>query len=117
MRKLSEIRGEDALDVLADIIEPVSKIFEDETFVAYAKAGKRFMLTQNVLRHHKQEILTVLAILNDVPPEEYNPSLIEIPMLVIELFNDPDLLQLFQSAAPSAFSGSATESTTETVAG
>lgn len=116
MRKLSEIRGEDALDVLADIIEPVSKIFEDENFVAYAKAGNRLMLTQNVLREHKREILTVLAILEDVQPDKYNPSVIEIPALVINLFNDPDLISLFQLAAPSAFSGSATESTEGIVA-
>lgn len=116
MRKLSEIRGEDALDVLADILEPVSRIFADETLVAHMKSGKKLLAANNILRCHKQEILTILAVLNDVPPKEYKPSVIEIPLLVIQLLNDPDLMPLFQSAAPSAFSGSAMESITETVA-
>ena len=30
MRKLSEIKGEEALDVLAEIIEPAAEIFTDE---------------------------------------------------------------------------------------
>ena len=30
MRKLSEIKGEEALDALAEIIEPAAEIFTDE---------------------------------------------------------------------------------------
>ena len=33
MRKLSEYKNEDALDLLADILEPVAHIFADKDFV------------------------------------------------------------------------------------
>lgn len=109
MRKISEIRGEDALDILADLIEPVSVIFIDEAFVQAIRENRKIDAVKVVLRNHKKEILTVLAILNGVEPESYNPSLAELPVLVINLLNDPDLAEVFSSADSGTNSGSATE--------
>ena len=37
--KLSEFKGEEALDVLADIFEPLSVIFTDDEVQALSKTG------------------------------------------------------------------------------
>ena len=39
--KLSEIKGERALEVLADLIEPVAEILGDKEIVAVLQSGKR----------------------------------------------------------------------------
>ena len=39
MRKLSEVKGEEALDVLADILEPIVTIINDEEVKAGFECG------------------------------------------------------------------------------
>ena len=41
LRKLSEIKGEEALDTLADLLDPVSDVFSDEKFAEYIRKGKK----------------------------------------------------------------------------
>ncbi len=96
MRKLSEIRGENALDVLADLLEPVSEIFTDREFTKKLHDGDKMCACVLAIRNHKSAILKILAILEGVSPEEYNPSLAEIPILLLQLLNDPDVVAVFQ---------------------
>jgi len=114
MKKLSEIRGDDALDVLAEILEPVSEIFTDNDFVDKIRKEKKIQAASIILKNHKAAILKILAILKGVDPGEYNPSLIELPMLVLGLMNDPELLPVFHLAGLKISSGSAMENTEET---
>lgn len=113
MRKLSEIKGEDALDVLANIVGELAEITGDAQFILFARTGNKMGMVKRLLSEHKREILHVLAYIEGVEPETYEPSLIEIPKLLIELLNDPDLLSLFQSQDTVTSSGSATENTEE----
>lgn len=96
MRKLSEIRGEDALDVLADLLEPVSEIFTDNEFINKIRGGEKMKACTLAIRNHKAAVLRILATLNGVAPEAYNPSLAEIPILLLQLLNDPDVVAVFQ---------------------
>ena len=114
MRKLSEICGEDALDFLADIVEEVAVVCEDDEFVELARTRNKMGMIKCLLRNHKAEVLNILACLNDTDMKEFRPSVVEIPKMLIELFNDPDLASLFISQDTVASSGSATESTEET---
>lgn len=114
MRKFSEIKGEDALDVLADILEPISEIVADKKFVNLLTGNKKAQAAACALKHHKKEVLTILAVLDGTPVEEYAPSVLEIPALILKLLNDPDLIKVFQLADPEKFSGSATGNTEET---
>lgn len=114
MRKLSEIKGEDALDVLANIVEEVAEISGDAQFVLLARTKNKMGMVKQLLKEHKREILNILAYIEGEEPETYEPSLIEIPKMLLEFFNDPDLVSLFQSQDTVTSSGSATESTEET---
>jgi hypothetical protein len=113
MRKISEIKGEDALDVLADLLDPVSEICVDEKVKELFKKRKKLNLAAYILKEHKKSILTILALLEGVKPDEYKPSLAVLPVLVLQLLNDPDVIAVFQSAGLETFSGSATENTQE----
>ena len=95
MRKLSEIKGEEALDVLAEIIEPAAQIFTDENVKEALKSGSRIKAVKIILKDHKKAIITLMATLEETPVEEYKPTLLALPALIIEVLNDPELNSLF----------------------
>lgn len=96
MRKLCEIKGEDGLKVLAEIIDPATEIFADEEIKDALKKSKEYSKAiKIILKNHSKAIITILAALDGVNIEEYQPSMLELPARLIELFNDPDLQKLF----------------------
>ena len=98
--KLSEIKGEQALDVLADIIEPVTAICIDEEIQSMVKSGvPTLKMVKPIIKNHKKEIVEILAILDGENPAEYEVNVLTLPLKLLELLNDPTIKQLFQSAA------------------
>ena len=95
MRKLSEIKGEEALDVLAEIIEPAAEIFTDENVKKALKSESRIKAAKIILKDHKKAILALMAALEETPVEEYKPTLLALPALISEVLNDPELNSLF----------------------
>lgn len=95
MRKLSEIKGEEALDVLAEIIEPAAQIFTDENVKNALKSESRIKAVKIILKDHKKAILALMAALEETPVEEYKPTLLAIPALILGVLNDPELQSLF----------------------
>lgn len=95
--KLSEIRGEQALDVLADLIEPATEIMADKQFAMLLRNNMIVKAVAYVIRNHKKAVLSMMATLDGEPVETYNPSLFALPKKVLEIFNDPEMVALFQS--------------------
>lgn len=95
MRKLSEIKGEEALDVIAEIIEPAAEIFTDENVKKALKSESRIKAAKIILKDHKKAILALMAALEETPVEEYKPTLLALPALIIGVLNDPELQSLF----------------------
>lgn len=116
--KISEIKGEAALDALADIIDPATEILSDPEIKKMYNSGQpRLLMIKYLLKNHKKPLLSIMATLDGVPVDEYEFNLITLPMKLMELMNDPDLVMLFQSQGQSikeTSSGSATESTEAT---
>ena len=113
--KLSDIKGERALDVIVDLIDPVTKIIADKDISDTYKSNKpRIILIKKMIQHHKKEVLTILAILNEEDPKTYEPSLIQLPKMLLDLINDEELQSLFSSQIRmkgNVSSGSAMENT------
>ena len=116
--KLSDYRGEDALDLIADLMEPIGGILEDKKFqdavenvesnVGMLKAAKI------LLKSHKKECIQILARINSTPVEEYKPNVFELTKSVVELLGDEQVQELFISRGQvmgAANSGSVTENT------
>lgn len=120
--KLSEIKGEDALDVIADIIEPATRILANETVAETLRSGKPTILkAKAILKYGKAEVLEILAILNQQKVEDFKPSILELPVMLMDLISDleenKELMSLFSSSAQmkeDASSGGAMETTMET---
>lgn len=83
--KLSDVKGDRTLDVIADLIDPIANIAQDKDV---AKMFKREKVPEGMeaneffaqrmhagmpalLRGHKQDIIKILATIEGVTPEEY----------------------------------------------
>ena len=95
--KLSEIKGEHALEVIADLIDPISKLLKDEKFKKKIQGGNKLDAIKYLLKNHPKNVIEIFAIINDKDPETYAPNLIELPMMLMDLINDPDVMSLFGS--------------------
>lgn len=96
--KLSEIKGEKAIEVIAEIIEPATEILNDPKVKLAARSKNIASAASIALKNHPKQVLHVLAVLDGEDPETYEPSLLEIPKKLIDLFNDPELSALFTSS-------------------
>lgn len=121
MKKLSEFKDEQALDVLAEILESAISLISDNEFKLAILGDKENNLPPNkmkainvCLRHHKAEIINIMAVLNETPVEEFHFNALTLPRMVLFMFNDRELIDFFkyQSQTDSeTSSGSVTEST------
>ena len=92
--KLSEYQGEAALDIFADLIEPAGEIMSDKEIGEVFKENK-FKAIGLAIKNHKKAVMQILATMDGVPVEEYNCNVFTLPVKILELLNDPDLVQLF----------------------
>lgn len=92
--QLSKIENEDALDLLADILEPMSTILADPK-LKEVKNGKMVNVAAYILKNHKEAVMQVLARLDGVPVEEYHCNVFTVPSKILKLLNDPEFKELF----------------------
>lgn len=116
--KLSEIYNEDALDMLADILEPATTILSDPKVKEMYK-GNRLKFVQYLLKEHKKPLIEIFAALECVPASEYKANVITMTKELLDILNDRELMSVFHSQGQIVEeipSGSATENTEETAA-
>ena len=120
--RLSDVKGDRVFDVLAEVIEPISNIAKDkectggllkkidvppdlkgETANTYVK-GKLVERVQEyapkLLKKHKQDIIKIFALIENVSVEEYTAAL-TLPKLIVglvELLTDEVFQDFFTSA-------------------
>lgn len=112
--KLSDIKGDRVLDVIADIIDPIANIVQDKDIAAMFKReavpdgmeardffAKRMRKGLPVLlKGHKADIIAIMAAIDGVTPEQYAESL-DFPKLftdVMELVTDDAFLDFLSSS-------------------
>lgn len=93
--KLSEYKGEEAIELLADIIEPAAKILADKECAAALKNKEITKAVKIGLKAHKREVIEIMAALDGVPVDQYEVNLFTLPVKLLELLNDPDLMAFF----------------------
>ena len=113
--KLSEYQGEAALDILADLIEPAGEIMTDKEIGEVFKKN-RFNAMGLAIKNHKKAVMQIMATMDGVPVDEYKCNVFTLPVKILELLNDPDIVQLFTyqgQTGDANSSGSASENTEE----
>lgn len=107
--RLSEIQGERAIEVIADLIEPFSNIATDPNIKSVLQIRKKENETAEeaairaikknipvLLKDHKKDVAQVIGILEGIDPEKLN--ILEIVKGLSEMMTDKTLMQLFSSA-------------------
>lgn len=117
MRKLSEIKNEDALDAIVDMIDPIIELSQDAEFRKLFREGDKKDAVKLAIKNHKGAVISIFAALDGEPIETYEINILQIPAKLLELFNDESITGFFQSQGlmdSDASFGSATESIEET---
>ena len=112
--KLSDFKGEEAIEVLADIIAPASEIVSDGEFQRMCStSGVPYMkIVSYVLKEHKKSILDMYEPLMQESREKATPT--KLVRLVLDIAQDPEITSLFFSQGQQealTSSGSVTENT------
>ena len=112
--KLSDYKGTDAVELLADLLEPIGKLFEDEevaNMFRNMQNAKKMDMIRLVLKKHSKEIVEIMAIIDGEDVETYSPNFYALPNKLLDLFNDDEFMNLFISQGQNEIdqsSGSAT---------
>ena len=96
--KLSDYKGEAALDKLSEIIEPRATMFGDPQMQEIAKSkGAPIKYAKPILKDHKPELIEILAALENESVEVFREkiTLLTLPAKLIEFLNDPEVQALF----------------------
>ena len=113
--KLSEYHGEAALDILADMIEPAGEIMSDKEIGEVFKKN-RFKAIGLAIKNHKKALMQIMATMDGVPVDEYKCNVFTLPVKILELLNDSELIRLFTyqgQTGDANSSGSASENIEE----
>ena len=117
--KISDIKGEAALDAFADIIDPAMEIMTDPGVSAAYKNPEttRAQLVGMIVKGHKKAVITIMAVLDGKDPETYADeiNIFTVPAKLMEIINDPEVRSLFHLQGQKQVvvsSGSATGNTT-----
>lgn len=123
--RLSDIKGDRTLEVIAEIIDPIANIEEDEEASAMFKreklpdgmTAKKFLMKRVrkslpvLLKGHKADIIAILSAIEGVSAEEYAGALNLVKLVkdCTDLLTDEVFMELFISAQSETNSGSAQE--------
>lgn len=96
MKKLSEYKDEEALTLVADLIDPITDILGDKEVVSTFRKGK-LNGVKLAIKKHSKSVFQCLAILEQVPVDEYHCNVITLPKTILDIINDTDLIDFFSS--------------------
>ena len=122
--RLSDIKGERAIEVIGELIDPIANIAEDKEASALFRReklpegidAKAFVVSRLrkglpvLLKNHKGDIVTIFAAIEGVTPAEYAATL-DLKKVVkdlTELLTDEEFMAFFTSEQSEKSSGSVT---------
>lgn len=117
IKNLADVKGDAALDLVADLIDPVTEIMSDPVVAAAYRGtekepGSKAKAIKVAIKTHKKAITTILALMDEEDPKTYEPSAMVIPVRLLQILNDPDMNSLFtlpDQTSEENTSGSASE--------
>lgn len=95
---LSDYKNEDAIDLIADLIVPITTILGDSDMrSAVAEDAPKAELIKIALKAHKKEVIEILARIQGIEPSEYKGTPVTMSFQILELLNDEEVQKLFLS--------------------
>ena len=113
--KLLTATGEEAFELMADLIDPISDIAADADILRCYKTNQKMKAIKFAMKKHPKTMTEIMAICEGVPVSEYKKTAPEMLIDVLTVVNHPTVAVLFTSQAQDVnsvtSSGSVTENT------
>lgn len=118
MGRILDARGDEALDVLAELIVPAQDIISDPVVLQNLQTGgKKIIAVQKALKDHKDAVTEMLAIDDGVTTDEERKiiTVVSLPFRVLAMLGNTEIQQLFFGLAETnkTATGSSAASTSE----
>lgn len=98
MKKLSDYKDEEAIELWADLLSPMTTILGDSKIAETVKAGKPpFLIAKEILKTHKKEAVEIMLRIDPTPIDGLN-IITRLVNIVLEILNSEDLKGFFASA-------------------
>lgn len=115
MKKLSDYKGNDAIDLWADLLIPMSSIMGDEKVANVVRSGMpKMMIAQTILKNHADDAVEILTRIAGEPVDGLN-VIMQLISLLADIGQNDDIKSFFgyaeQVNKDSESGGSVTEST------
>ena len=117
MKRLSDFKDGDAIDLWADLLDPIASITSDEKIATVARStGNKIKIAQEILKLHKSEAVEILLRIDPTPVNGLN-LIARVVDILLEIESSPELQGFLGLSEPEETNnesfGSATESTKE----
>ena len=115
MVKLSDYKGEEAIELWADLLDPISAILTNKEVVQVVRSNKsRLEIAKTILKNNKDEATQILLRIDPEPIDGIN-LVMRLMFILAEIGQNEDIKPFFGSAAQdmtgNESSGSVTENT------
>lgn len=93
MKDISDFRGEEAIELCGDIIDPAIEIFGDEEVKEAWDSGNKLKAAKIICKKHPKDVITILAIMEGETYEEYKDKVTPLtaPVKIVSLLNNKEL--------------------------
>lgn len=115
MKKLSDYKGDEAIDLWADLLDPLTKILGDKKVKDVIQSGKSKMeIAKEILKHHKKEAVEIMLRVDPEPIDGLN-IILRLVAILSDIGQNDEIKSFFAYAeavkTESESFGSATENT------
>ena len=92
MKKLSDYKGEEAIDLWADLLEDIVAIITDpEVSKAYHSGSKSLVLAKEIVKKHRKEATNILLRIDPTPIDGLN-VVIRLLDVIMEIEQSPEIM-------------------------
>jgi len=115
MKKLSDYKGDEAIELWADLIDPLTKLFTDDELKKVVTSGKnKLEIAKVILKRHKLEAIEIMQRIDPDPIDGVN-IVMRLIALLADIGQYEEIKSFFgyaeEAKTDNGSSGSATENT------
>lgn len=115
MKKLSDYQGDEAIELWADLLGPLTAILSDDKVQKIVKSGKpKMLIAKEILKSHKKEATEILLRIDPEPLDGLN-IILRLVALLADIGDNEEIKSFFgyaeQGQTENESFGSVTEST------
>lgn len=98
MKKLSDYKDEDAIELWGDMLEPMMQILGDKQVADALKTGKPpLIIAKTIIKSHKDEAKEIMLMIDDTPIDGVN-FVARLVSVVMDFVKNESLKDFFKSA-------------------